>query len=670
MFRNYLRVAFRNILKQKGYNILNTIGLATGMAAGLIIALHIREELSFDRHFDDHENIYRMHFDGWAKSSPPLAIEMENAFPDIEGIARLAFHGTRVVNTDENNPGEVIGYFADSSIFKVFNFKIVEGDAKQAFAVENTAVLTNSIARRYFGSSGAVGKILKLDNGQQLTVTAVIEDLAANSHLHFDYLVSMPTFYENTPKDWAGNRGWMVMYTYVKFKSKGQFESTLAAMPGFIGKFYEGWDDRDELVRKQSLKFMPLADIHLHSNLEQEMRANSNILYVYVFIVVEFLILLIASANFMSLFTTQAIKRMKEVGMRKILGAKRIQLMSQFFGEVILLALISLTLAILIYQLVLPFYNSISGKSLGVWEVFQKENLVTLGLIMIITIVVSGLYPAVFISRFKAGSFIRGNSLPTSMPQLVRSSLIVFQFTVSVTLIAATIFVRQQMNLIQNKELGFDKDQVINIKMYGGLWDRAVNDADVFKTELLKNPNILAVAKSSRLIGDDLSVEGVIPEGKEAQEDSYPSVRVLNADEDYLKVLNVSLVDGRHFSKDFNDSASFIINEEAARVLGLTNPVGKRLTNLTINLTGPVVGVVQDYHFTSLHNKIEPLIIQYKPDWTNHLWVKMRAGKTQETLEYVEKTIKTLAPNSLFAYTFLDNRLDLLYKSEANSTLR
>lgn len=211
MFINYLRVAFRNILKQKGYNILNTIGLATGIATGLIIALHIREELSFDRHFDDHENIYRVHFEGWSKSSPPLAVEMENAFPDIGAIARLAFYGTRVINTDENNPGEVAGYFADSTIFKVFNFKIIEGDPKQALAVKNTAVVTKSIASRYFGSSSAIGKILNLDNGQQLTVTAVIEDLAENSHLQFDYLVSMPTFYLNTPEHWLGNRGCIPM---------------------------------------------------------------------------------------------------------------------------------------------------------------------------------------------------------------------------------------------------------------------------------------------------------------------------------------------------------------------------------------------------------------------------------------------------------------------------
>jgi putative ABC transport system permease protein len=666
MLKNYIQVAFRNILKQKVYNLLNTVGLATAIAAGLIIALHIREELSYEKDFKDYGNIYRVHYNEWAKSSPPLAIEMANALPHIEVIGRLALHGEKVINYENSKPKEVTGFFADSSLLKVFSLTLLHGDARQALAVTNSVLLTETISKHYFGDQDPVGKIVMFNNHQEMTVTGVIQDIPNNSHLKFDYLVSMPTFYENTPADWASNRGWMVMYTYMRVKDEKAFHQTLMSIPQFVRKFYEGEDNLDQVVASNPIKFMPLADIHLHSNLEQEMNANSSILYVYVFIIVEILILLIASANFMSLFTTQAIKRTKEVGMRKIMGAKPVNLMSQFFTEVILLTLFSLILAVIFYQLILPFYNSISGKGLSAWQIFENENLVVIAGIIIAIVAISGLYPAFFIAKFRGGSFLRDSKLPSSMPNLVRNGLVVFQFAVSVALIASTIVVRQQMKLIESKELGFDKDQVVNIKLYGELWWKAMNETDVFKNEFLKNSDIIAVGKSSNAIGDDLSVEGFVPEGKEEDADKYPSVRVLRIDEDYINVMGIMVLEGRNFSKDFNDSSSFIINQEAAKVLGLTNAVGKRINNVSMGVSGTVVGIIKDYHFTSLHNNIEPLILEYKPEWTGNLSIKIRGGKTQQTLAYMESTVKMLAPTSLFVYNFMDDHLNNLYKSEMN----
>ncbi len=664
MILNHLKVAFRNILKQKAYNSLNVIGLATGIAAGLIIALHLQEELSYEKKFKDFNNIYRIHSEGWAKSCPPLAIQMKEGLPETEAVGRFAFYGTLVVDTDDHNPGEVTGYYADSTVMDVFGFDVVDGDRKQALTAVNTAVITRHVAKRYFGEQDPIGKILRFDNRQEFPVTAVIEDLPVNSHLKFDYLISMPTFYKNIPDNWTNNRDWMVMYTYARFKSGEEFTKTTGRMPEFIHDFYEGWGSRDEMVANQALKFQPLADIHLRSNLEQEMGANGSIIYVYIFMAVEILILVVASANFMSLFTTQAIKRMKEVGMRKILGAKPRQLMVQFLTEVIVLTFLSLILAVVFYQLALPFYNNLSGKSLGVWQVFEKENLLVIGAILAGIVVISGLYPAFFISGFKAGSFLQENKLPSSMPNRVRNGLVIFQFIVSISLVAATFLVHQQMNLLRNKELGFDKDQVVNIKLYGSLWWKATNEADVFKNEFLKNPDIVAVGRVGNMVGDDLSVETVVPEGREQESNTIPSVRVLRMDEDYLDVMNIPLLAGRNFSREINDSASFIINETAARVMGLKETVDQRLNNLTMNLRGKIIGVVKDYHFTSLHNKIEPLVMEYRPDWTGFLTVKMRAGKTGETLAYIKSTVDKLAPNTLFVYDFLDDRLDALYQSE------
>jgi putative ABC transport system permease protein len=369
----------------------------------------------------------------------------------------------------------------------------------------------------------------------------------------------------------------------------------------------------------------------------------------------------------MSLFTTQAIRRAKEVGMRKIMGAKPQQLMSQFLTEVLLLTFSSVFLAIIFYQVALPFYNSLSGKSLGLWQIFEYDNLIVISLILVGVILISGLYPAFFITRFKAGSFLNDSKLPSSIPNRVRNGLVVFQFVVSVSLIAAAIVVQQQMNLMKNKDLGFEKDQVVNIKLYGYLWWKAFSETDVFKNEFLKNPDIIAVGRTGSLIGERLSMEIVVPEGKDQDKDNIPNVRVLRVDESYLDVMNFQLVDGRNFSKEFNDSTSFIINESAAKVFGLTSPVNEMLDNESRNhRKGKVVGLLKDFHFASLHDEIEPLVIEFEPGATSYLSLKIRAGKTNETLEYIKSTIDKLAPNSLFVYEFLDDRLDALYKSEDN----
>lgn len=662
LFKN-VRIAFRNILRQKGYNLLNVIGLATGMACGLIIALHIREELSYEKEFENSENIYRVHVAEWAKSSPPLAEALNNFFPEVDQIGRLANYGTSAVSSDDGSPGEFSGYFADSTILDIFGMDVVEGNRKQALATPGTLVITKSMAKHFFGDESAVNKVLHVA-GESFPVVAVIEDLPKNTHLSFDFLVSMPTFYKRVPDNWTGNRGWMVMYTYMSFLSPLDFAKAKERMPDFLASFYEGADDLEERISNEAIRFQKLTDIHLGGNKEQEMNPNGNILYIYILMAIEGLILLVASANFMSLFTTQAIKRLKEVGMRKILGAKAYQLIWQFFTEVLLLTGFSLLLAIVLYQAVIPAYNAISGRTLEFWQIFMPENLAIIGSIALAVVLIAGLYPAIFIAGFRSASFLRDHKLPASMPNIVRNGLVVFQFVVSIFLIASTILVRQQMNLIESKDLGFDKDHVVNLKLYGAVWWKAMHESQSFKNELLRNPDVLAVGKVNNLIGDNLSVEGVVPVGREEEE--FPSVRVIRVDEDYLDAMNIPVVAGRNFSLEHNDSASFIINESAAKVLGLEDPVGKLIINQTMGLEGQVVGVVKDYHFASLHAAIEPLVIEYRPQWTGHLVVKIRGGKTRETIQFLEKTVKSIAPDALFVYSFLDDRLNSLYTAESN----
>jgi len=665
MLKNYFKVASRSIVRQKVYNILNVAGLATGIAAGLIIATHIREELSYEKSFSGYENIYRIHREGWAKSSPLLAEEIKEFIPEIESIARFSLYGTLVVNTDANNPGEVTGYYADSTILNLFQLKLVEGDSNP-LAAAGTVVITRQMAKRYFGEVSPIGKILKFDNQKEFPVTAVMEDLPGNTHLKFDYLISMPTFYLDVPADWVSKRGWMTMFTYARIKEDA-FPKVLERMPQFIRKYYVGHPEIEKMVESKAWQLMPLKEIHLHSHLENEMQPNSDIAYLYIFIGVELLILIMASVNFMSLFTTQAIKRIKEVGMRKIMGARPIQVMLQFLTEVLLLTSSAVVFAIVIYSLALPYYNNLSGRTLAFVRILEYNNLVTIGIILLLVIVISGLYPALFIAHFKAGSFLKESKLPSSLPNRIRNSLVVFQFFVSISLVAASLLIQQQLNLMKNRDLGFDKDQVVNVKLYGHLWWRTFSETDVVKNEFLKNPDILAVGRAGSVIGERLSMETVVPAGKDPDLDKIPTVRVLRIDDGYLDVMNIELADGRNFSREFNDTASYIINEKAAKLFGFTSPTNESLDNFSRNhRKGKIVGVVKDYHFASLHDEIEPLIIEYEPGATSYLTLKIRAGKTKEALAAIRNTVQALAPNSFFSYEFLDDRLNAIYKPEDN----
>jgi putative ABC transport system permease protein len=665
MFKNFFKVAVRNLFRQKAYSFFNLLGLALGISCGLLLSLHIREELSYEKNFPKHERIYRMVTTEWSKSSPPLAGEMMKAFPGIKSIARFAQRGTSVVNTEAGKQTESEGFFADSSTIGIFDLKGVTGDPVLALSEPSSVVLTRSMAEKLFGKKDPAGQKLTFGDNEELWVKAVIEDLPANTHLKFDYLVSMPTFYKYVPPEWTNNRGWMFGWTYVLFNKKEDINKAEKRLKDFYINYYHDFDSKEEADREASkARFQPLTDIHLHSDLIQEMGPNSSIIYIYIFIAVEILILIIACVNFINLFTTQALKRLKEVGIRKILGAKKGQLVLQFMGEAFMLTILAGFLAIIIYQLALPFYNNITGKHVSIWQLFQPSNLVIIIGIIVFVGLLSGLFPALFISKFEPVSSLKSKN-PKSPAIVLRKSLVVFQFVVSGLLIISTILIYQQMNLFRNKQLGFDKDQVVVAKLYGKFKEKMITQRNLIKNELLRNPDILAVGKASNVIGDDLSVESVtplnVPQGKQ-----YPSVRVMRIDENYLNVLNIKLKEGRNFSTAFNDSASFIINEEAAKMLELKNPLGSTVVNNTFGLQGKIVGVIKDFNFTSLHHQVEPLVLEYNPWATGSLFIKIRPGKTAEALSFLKSTTAKFSPNTLFSYGFLDERIAGLYSKENN----
>ncbi|MFI5155875.1 MAG: FtsX-like permease family protein [Chitinophagales bacterium] len=666
MLKSIFQAAVRNLSRQKAYSFFNIIGLALGMACGLILTLHIREELSYEKQFSKYERIFRMVSTEWSKSSPPLAGELQKFYPEIKSIARFAESGRNVFRTQANKQTEASGYFADSSAVEVFDFTGVAGDPVKALSEPFSVVITESLAKKLFGKDNPLQQALVLNDNDTVWVRAVIKDPVGNSHLSFDYLQAMTTFYKFVPQKWLDNRGWMFGWTYVLFNRKEDVSLARNRLKDFYIKYLAGTGTEKEISEEAAkAQFQPLTDIHLKSDLIQEMGPNSNILYIYIFIAVEVLIILIACVNFINLFTTQSLKRSKEVGLRKLLGASKSQLVGQFMGEAFILTFCSFLLAMLVFQLSLPFYNSITGRFVKIWELTKPINFILLICIILVVGLIAGIFPALFVSGFKPIDSLKGNKLPHSSASMLRKGLVVFQFVVSGLLITSTILIYQQTQLFRNMKVGFNKDQVIVARLYGDLKNKLIRNQSVIKDEVLKNPNVLFVAKASNTIGDDLSIESVVPANAAASE-QFPSVRVMRIDEHYLDALSIELKAGRNFSKEFNDSASFLINEKAAEALKLKDPLNSLIVNNTMNLKGKVIGVIHDFHFASLHHQIEPLVLEYRPEWAGSLFIKIRAGHEPETIAFLKSVFTKISPNSLFSYGFLDQRVSGLYKKEDN----
>jgi putative ABC transport system permease protein len=662
MLKNFLKVAARNLLRQKTYSILNVLGLSLGITCILLLCLHIREELSYDKDFPKHDRIYRVCTTAWSKSSPPLAAEMIKAFPEIKTFARFADDGDNVLHTTDGKTARLKGYYADSSAIDMFDLRTVAGTPVDGLSTDGSIVLTRSAAIRLFGKTNPIGQKLVYDDNTSFFVKAVIEDLPGNTHLHFDYLRPMT---DKNSGGSASSKDWMFGWTYVLLNHSEDIQPVRARLFDFWKHYRTDEKPADADKEAATARLMPITDIHLHSNLIQEMGPNGNILYVYIFTAIAILIGIIACINFVNLFTTQALKRLKEVAVRKVLGARRSQVIAQFLGEALLLAVFSGLVALVLCQAALPLYDELTGRQVTMAFIFLPSNLLLMAILVFAAGLLSGLFPALFISHFDPAASLKSNKPPGSPASTLRKSLVVFQFVAAGFLIIATFLVYRQMNLFHDQQLGFDKEQVAIIRLYGNFKQDLVKHPDVLKREFLSNPDILSVGTTGGLIGDDLSVEGVVPHHPEPGR-IYPTVNVQRIDDNYLDVLHIPIVAGRNFSRDFHDSACFIVNEAAVKALGLQHPVGTAIDNTTMNVQGKIVGVVKDFNFMSLHSSITPLVFEYRPEWADKMLVKIRAGKSSQTIDWLRKKMATLAPSTLFDYGFLDDHISGLYRKEDN----
>ena len=665
MLKNFFKVAARNILRHKTYSLLNVLGLSLGIACILMLSLHVKEELSYDKNFPKHDRIYRVGSTEWSKSSPPLAGEMIKYFPEINSFARFSGGGTNVFHTVDSKKERLTGYFADSSVLKVFDLKTLQGNPFDALSAPGSIVITRSTALRLFGKTNPIGQKLIQDDKYDVYVKGVIEDLPANTHLQFDYLAPMTVFYKYVAGNGVNSKNWMFGWTYILLNHPEDITRVRARLKDFWTAYRNDFNKDQAVADAAKARLMPLTDIHLHSNLIQEMGPNGSILYIYIFIAVAVLIGLIACINFVNLFTTQALKRLKEVAVRKVLGAPRSQVIAQFLGEALLLAVVAGSIAILLCQLALPFYNDLTGRHVTLTWFFRPANLLLIATLVFATGLLSGLFPAFLISGFDPATALKSNKTPGSPASFLRKGLVVFQFIAAGFLIISTLLVYRQMNLFHDQQLGFDKEQVAVVHYYGNFKEKLIDHPDIIKPELLSNPDVISVGESSQLIGDGLSVEDVVPVHPEAGR-IYPDLNVMRIDENYLDVLHIPLVEGRNFSRAFHDSASFILNEAAVRALGLQKPLGADMVNTSDNLQGKIIGVVKDFNFVSLHSQIGPLVLEYRPQWTDNLLVRIKAGKTPQTIDWLQHKIAQLAPNTLFDYGFLDDHISGLYRKEDN----
>lgn len=664
MFRNYVRIAWRNFVKHRTFSLINIVGFALAMASCFLIIFHIRSELSYETVYPNYENIYRVHVPEWAKSAPPLAQAMKDFFPEIESTVRFYdFASGAVVNYEDYQTIVNFALWADSTAIDVFEYEFIEGDPKTSLRAPYSAVFTESLAKRMFGNTDAVGKTVKINGNTELTISGVIKDVPENTHIRFDMLVAFSTMYKAIPDQWTSSRGWMGSYTYVVLPP-GKIESVRNKLPDFQVKFYETWDTPENLRKQQLLALTPIKDIHLHSHLEQEMSENSNAGYLYIFAAVALFILLIAAVNFINLNVSLAFRRMKETGLRKVMGAVRSQLIKQYLAETLVTSFIALLLALGLFFLVIPNYNSLAGRDVNFIDVFTPMNVAILAGLIIGVSLIAGAYPAFFMSKFKPTDALKSQRGPGSSTPFVRKSLVVFQFAVSAFMIASTLVIVRQMGFFQNQDLGFNKDQVIAVKLYGELFKKISQNPDAVKTELKKDPSVVNIGLCSNLPGDMISVEGVVPEGSDPNK-QFPSFRVMRIDDNMLSTLEIPIIEGRGFSLEFNDSANFIVNKAALKALGIENAIGTRITNQTRGQTGRIVGVVDDYHFSSLHNAVEPLLLEYNPDWTDHLLVKLSTNDLPASIKHLESAIKSIAPSNLFIYNFYDDKWDAQYKEEA-----
>ncbi|MEN8228640.1 MAG: ABC transporter permease [Bacteroidota bacterium] len=677
MVKNYILIALRNAWRNKGYTFINLLGLAIGIASSIIILLFVVDELGYDRHNEHFKDIYRIYIRGKiqgnemeaALSNAPMGATLKADYPEVKDFTRLfTFDGDPIVRFEDKVFIEENFYFADSTFFNLFTAPAIFGDPRQMLNRPNTVVLTEEIARKYFGSEDPVGKMLQVGQREgNFEVTGVVKGLPENSHFRFNMLGSMTSIYLADHTRWLGNNN----YTYLLLEEGTNPTELETRFPGLI-ETHMG-PELEEMLglsmeeffssgNKYGYFLQPLKDIHLQSDLQFEINPGGSRTSVIIFSVIAIFLIIIASINFMNLATASAAKRATEVGIRKVAGAGKHRLVWQFLTESFLTSILAIVLAIVLVELFLPGFNNMTGKSLQLVSIGISYLLVGLLLIGIIVGFASGSYPAFFLSSFKPVDVLKSGAMRGIRGSSLRSILVTFQFIITIVLFICTIVINRQMNYIQNKELGFNKENLVVIDRAAALGDQQ----DAFRQELMKNPSIRQVSGSSAVPGGLIGDNAYLPEG--AGTDETHAISNIFTDWNFMETYELELIEGRWFQEDNpTDSFAIIINEAAVRALGFEDPLNKRLFAQLGDESEdpqPIIGVVKDFNYQSLHQEIRPLVIQFAKYRIFQLSVRISGNKTAETLAYIEKTWNSFMEEQPVHMTFLEEDLSALYNND------
>lgn len=682
MFKNYLRSAWRNIRRHKFISFINIFGLTIGLTCCLLIITYIINELSYDKYNVNADRTYRVTRIFYSKNgeenlhlssiAPPFGPLLKTAFPDIEKVTRVLPDGTIVFRYKDKLFNEENAVFADENFFNVFTGNVTEGDKKNALTDPYSVMLTPEIAKKYFGSENPIDKTVILDNTKRgFRVTGIFQPFPANAHMHPNILVSFNTLKDSTiygEKQLETNFGNNSFYTYLLMPKGYNMDMISRQLNSFLDNYVHlpGMPPNVKTHQATKLTIQKLTDIHLRSHLDDEIEPNGDIKRVYIFSVIALFILLIACINYMNLSTARSTLRAKEIGIRKVIGAERKEIIRQFLGESILITWIALIFAVLLTWLLLPYINNIAHLSLSFGSLFKWNILIGVLALPFVIGLISGVYPAVFMSSFKPVQVLKGLMKIGSGNISFRQVLVVVQFSVSIFLIIATAVVFQQLRYIQTKSLGFNKDFILTTAYSGNL----TKQFESFRQELLRNPAVRDVGRSSRIpsgrLLDDQGAQ-VIEGGKKVP--TQIELKYITTDFDFIPTYGMQMAAGRNFSRQYlTDTANFIINETAVQQLGwktAPNAIGKDL--IYGNTKGKVIGVVKDFHFESLHQPIIPLLF-FLPGpssgYYGRISIKVDGRNVQSAIASIGDTWHRYLPDVPFDYTFLDARFQKLYDAE------
>ncbi len=671
MFKNYLKITLRNLTKQKIYSVINILGLAVGLTGAILIFLFVRNELSYDRFHENAESLCRVYAIWHAEDGSidrtfrgvtmPMGPAMEEYFPEITHSIRVD-NNNATIRTEGKLFSEKVTQ-VDKSFFQAFSFPLIAGNPTSVFTQANSLVLTENHAKKYFGNVNPIGKTLTLISGQEqsdFVVTGVSAQPPSNSTITFDILIDIESGNRlQMNRMWQDNWGGFGWQTYVLLNDRDSMGSVLEKFPNFTSLYYapyiEKAQNRQDWKGKGSpLSFglQPIANVHL----DPYVKGSLNLSAIFILSGIAFIVLSIACINFMNLSISRASTRSLEVGMRKVLGAGRRQLIHQFWGEFLIITGIAMTVGLLLAEILLPTFNRLSGRSLSLREIFQPTNFLILLALFIIVGIASGSYPALVMSKFRPVEILRGKLRIGGKKPLTRA-LVVVQFALSVFLIIATIIMGRQIHFMLTADPGFNKEGVVVIQAQESEAEASNSILKLFRERLSQQPNIVSISGTSTRIGD----VGVYPFKKDGREVNVYQNRV---DYDFFKTMGIEVAQGRAFSPEFaTDTEGVVVNERLLQELGIEDPLGKPLKGYYMPLT--IIGVVKDYIFEDFRNSILPALHHNKPTWgIKQILVRISPENISGTLSLLEKTWKDIQPNKPFLYSFLDDTMEAMYNEE------